>query len=225
MLIQLLSQVLSFGIVLGSVTVKLPQIREIRRRGSAEGVSPSMVILETISVLTSVGWGINNGLSFWDFGESAFISIQNAVTMGLILGYTSMPGKIVEGCALATGGCLLFLALFCSGAIPPEAQKLLVSSQIFFNIASRVPQIILGQKNKSTGALSFTTFFLSTGGCAARVLTTFVRVSVEAGRNLLIAQFLVATLLNGLILLQIIFYNNIHEKVLTRLGLMKKKLP
>ncbi|EPY26482.1 mannose-P-dolichol utilization defect 1 [Angomonas deanei] len=101
---------------------------------------------------------------------------------------------------------LLTFAAFSTGALPTSVHKALLSSQILLNISSRVPQILMNYRNKSTGALSFLTFFLAFGGGVARVMTTAINVPWEKGKAVFLTQFIVAATLNLIVISQILYY-------------------
>ena len=73
---------------------------------------------------------------------------------------------------------------------------------MLLNIMSRVPQIISIFKNKSTGVLSFITFFLGAAGSYARLAT----VLIESDDMLYKLQFCISAALNTTILVQFGLY-------------------
>jgi len=90
-----------------------------------------------------------------------------------------------------------------SGLVDISIIALLQGLTIPIGIASRVPQIRLNYQEKSTGNLSFLTFFLNFAGAVARVFTTLQ----ELDEPLFLVGYLSSTILNGTILCQIIYYN------------------
>lgn len=199
---QLGASVLGYLIVFGSGILKVPQILAILRNKSADGVSLTGHLMETFGYSVSLSWGISRGLKFSDFGESTFVFAQLIILNILIGFYTrQLP--------LAVLGCVFFGALTYALAIrivPVSIHEMLFSAQILFTVSSRVPQIYLNYKKRSVGQLSFVTNFLAFGGTAARLLTTFVSVSWEQGKAVMLLQFLTAATLNGILLLQFVFY-------------------
>ena len=69
-------------------------------------------------------------------------------------------------------------------------------------ILSRLSQIKQNYKSKSTGTLSFIMCGLNLLGTLARVLTTMV----EVGDKVILASCLVAVLINGTLVAQIMWY-------------------
>ena len=186
-------------IVAGSVLLKVPQIAIIVRHRSAEGVSLLSSLIEMVNFGISASWGISQGLKFSDFGESILILIQ-VLALNILIGYySSSVGLSVVGSALV----LLGVWALSIGIVPAVLHQALLSVQIVITICSRVPQMYLNYRNKSTGKLSFTTFFLAFGGAGARVMTTWVKVPWESGKVVMMGQYIVAVALNCCILLQI----------------------
>jgi mannose-P-dolichol utilization defect protein 1 len=82
----LLSKALSFGILLGGLFVKVPQILKVLMSGSSKGLSLPSLLIETSASLISVAYNLRKQHPFTTFGESLFIMIQNALLVALILG-------------------------------------------------------------------------------------------------------------------------------------------
>jgi mannose-P-dolichol utilization defect protein 1 len=92
--------------------------------------------------------------------------------------------------------------------VDPAIHETLLNFQIVLNLTSRIPQIYSNYRSRATGQLSFTTFFLAFGGAAARVATTFVNVPWEKGKGTLLLQSCIATVLNAIIISQILMYRH-----------------
>ena len=86
--------------------------------------------------------------------------------------------------------------------VPKNVWPLISSSCILLNIMSRVPQIISIYSSKSTGVLSFITFFLACAGSYARLAT----VLIESDDLLYKTQFCISAGLNTTILIQFGLY-------------------
>ena len=63
------SQGLGYGIVAGSTLVKVPQLLNVVRAKSAEGLSPLSLELETVSLAIATTYGFINQLPITAFGE------------------------------------------------------------------------------------------------------------------------------------------------------------
>jgi mannose-P-dolichol utilization defect protein 1 len=76
-------------------------------------------------------------------------------------------------------------------------------------ISNLYPQIWLNFSNGSTGQLSAITVFLTFAGSLARVFTTFQEMPDDA---MMIASFVIASSLNGVLFAQVLYYWNVAPK-------------
>lgn len=90
--------------------------------------------------------------------------------------------------------------------VSPGAPMLLVNLLQSLSIPllnfSRVPQLILNHKNKSTGELAPSTLILQAAGNLARIFTTIVQVQ----NNLFLLSCVVAMVFNGALVAQYFMY-------------------
>lgn len=198
----LISNCLSYGIVFGAAVLKVPQIVNVARSNSAEGISLVSNYVELLSYVISTSWGVVQGLDFRDFGENSLIFVQLIV---LVVMVARLQGQTPAAVAVIAAELGAFYVM-CQGVVPRGVHEYLLSGQILLNISSRVPQIILNHRSGGTGQLSFLTFFLAFGGGLARVLTTAVNVPWAKGKAVMLAQFSVAASLNLIIIAQILYY-------------------
>ena len=142
-------------------------------------------------------------LAFSEYGENAIIIVQNVVVILLIYNYDKTISLVEK---------LLFVALISTYAtwllmdtnVPEEAWPFVTSSCILCNCASRMPQIYSNFSNKSTGVLSFITFFLGWAGSTAR----FIGVLFASDDIMFISQFAISAFLNTTIIAQFGLYWN-----------------
>lgn len=198
----LISSGLSYGVVIGSSILKVPQIVKVLQHHKADGVSLASVLVELLSYAISTSWGIVQGLPFRDFGENFIIFLQLIVLVLLV----AKLQKRLRGACVVLAVELVALYAFSIGVVPRQLHQYLLSGQILLNMSSRLPQVALNYKTRCRGQLSFLTFFLAFGGGVARTLTTAVNVPWEKGKAVMLAQFSVAATLNAIILLQMIYY-------------------
>lgn len=64
-----LSKALGYGIVLGSAGVKLPQVFNIVKSGGVAGLSPTSIIIEMASLVSSFAYFSALGYPFSTWGE------------------------------------------------------------------------------------------------------------------------------------------------------------
>ncbi|KWU45024.1 mannose-P-dolichol utilization defect 1 protein, partial [Rhodotorula sp. JG-1b] len=198
-----LSKVLGLGMVAGGAILKLPQILTVVRSGSARGLSLSSYILDTVAtgITASVAYNVRNGFPFSTYGEMGFLLAQNAVLIVLITSYSARPTlpRLVPLVALL--GSLAY-ALASPSLVPASTLSFLQTLTIPISLSSKVPQIVENYKAKSTGQLSAFLVINSLAGCLARVFTTMS----ETKDPLLLWNFALAALLNGVIFAQMIVY-------------------
>jgi mannose-P-dolichol utilization defect protein 1 len=201
-LVRVLSAGLAYCIVVGSSILKVPQLFNIVKSRSADGVSLTSVLMEAAGYSIWASWGLARGLDFKDYGESLVITLQLALLVVLVGFYQNRMSTV----ALIYTPICVFGLIMATGFIPAVLHEALLSVQIVLGMCARVPQIYSNYKRKNTGELAFLTFFLAFGGCGARLLTTLINVPLEKGKLMLMLQFLIAGLLNFIVVAQITFY-------------------
>jgi mannose-P-dolichol utilization defect protein 1 len=189
------------GIVAGSAIVKVPQIFKIVSSQSAEGLSFSSYLMETISYAVTLAYNIRHDNPFSTYGETAFVTVQNIVIMALLIIFSKRYSMALPMLAiLVAQNFLLYSAEIVDEKMLVTIQSLTIPLVIF----SRVPQIASNLKNGNTGQLSAFTVFLFFGGSAARVFTTIQ----EVNDKVILTGFALATLVNGILAFQMLYYWN-----------------
>lgn len=197
---MLISKLLGFGIILGAVVVKVPQILKMLANKSAKGLAPSTYILENIVYAIMSAYYYNKGYPFSAYGENVFLLLQGYILVFLVFKYNEQLGLAFwAGAVVFT----FFVAALVQNMVGMEVLTLLQGCSIPVTAASRVPQIVTNFKNGSTGQLSAITSALLFLGCVARVFTTLQEVS---GDNMALLTVGSSTLLNGTIFAQILYY-------------------
>ena len=206
-----LSSIISTAIIAGSFALKVPQIIAIVKAKSAKGISLTSNLVEALGFAVSASWGYSQELPFKSYGESIVVLAQVAV-VALLIGFFNGGNQLLGAfVGLAVVGAIGAALTF--GLVPVQIHEGLMGLQILFVAFSRGPQIIMNQQTKKTGALSFTTFFLSFGGAGARAFTTLVSVPMEKGKLAMFANAMVSCSLNAVILLQIFVYGPKGKKL------------
>merc|ERR1712093_22120 len=199
---MLLSKFLSFGVVAGSLVYKLPQILKVQNSRSAKGLAMLGVLLELLSVTISFSYSYSKGFPFMTYGESVFVAGANLLIICQILSFEH-GGVGFQGLAgIALYGAAVYALL--GGFVPFSALQIMQGCVTPIVIASRLPQIWESYKNKSTGQLSFITWFLNFGGSLARIFTTLQ----EIDDPLVLIGYIVGASLNAIIIGQIFLYWN-----------------
>lgn len=196
----LLSTFMGYTIIAGSMLFKVPQAARIFRKKSASGLSSSMYVLETVGIAMSLAFSIRNAFPFSTYGEAVFILLQNVIIMSGISLYSNQPRPPVLYLSLLAAS--LFFALTISPAVPMVVVSILQSISIPLLNFSRIPQLLLNHRTKSTGELAPSTLILQAAGNLARIFTTFVQVQ----NNLFLLSCVVAMLFNGALVAQFFMY-------------------
>ncbi|CAI0389105.1 unnamed protein product [Linum tenue] len=204
-LLPLISKLLGYAIVAASTTVKLPQILIILKHKSVRGLSVVAFELEAIGYTIALAYCLHKGLPFSAYGEYVFLLIQ-AIVLVAVIYYFSQPVG-----ATTWIKALIFSAIaptILAGRIDPMLFEALYASQHAIFLCARIPQIWANFSNKSTGELSFLTFFMNFAGSMVRVFTSLQEkapMSVVTGSAL-------GVLMNGTILSQILMYKKPQPK-------------
>ncbi|KAI3435809.1 hypothetical protein D9Q98_001867 [Chlorella vulgaris] len=197
----LISKGLGYGILAGSVLVKVPQLLNVLRAGSAAGLSPLSCELETLGLVIAVTYGFLMGLPFSAFGETVALLVQNNLLLVLIYFYQRRSlARSMTLLALLVGSG--FFAL--SGNLTSSTITKLYDFNNVTIIASRLPQILQNFNARSTGQLSLITYALNAVGAAARIFTS---IQEKAGGAMLRGA-IISTLFNAILALQIVIYGS-----------------
>ncbi|KAK9524500.1 hypothetical protein VZT92_016891 [Zoarces viviparus] len=194
----ILSKGLGFGIILGSVMVKLPQIFKLMGAKSAEGLSFHTVLLELLAFTGTMAYSIANKFPFSAWGEALFLMLQTIAIGFLIQHY---GGRTSRG--------LLFLVVYFGLLVlvlsPVTPMSVVTSLQALpSGIVGRLIQAASNFRNGHTGQLSAVSVFLQLAGSLARIFTSLQ----ETGDSLMALTYVISSACNGIIALQVLYYWN-----------------
>lgn len=206
---------LGYGLVGASSVIKLPQVLNVVRAGSAEGLAPSAFEAEAFVYTITCLYSLDRGLSFSNYGESALILVQSLALLGMLYRYSGAPLWRVAAFLCAYGG---LLGAFFTGKLSHEAVDALFGANTVLYVASRVMQIWQNYRAGATGQLSSATFGANTVGSAVRVFTSVV----EGAGAPMVRTFALGTALNAVILGQIVLYTRQRATAAAK-KLQKKK--
>lgn len=203
--LPLLSKALGYGIVAGSVFLKVPQIYLIVKNRSIQGLSVASFELEAAGFTIALAYCLFKQLPFSAYGELVFILMQSLLTVALIYHYspTRGPFMVIKSalyCALAPS--------LLAGRLDATLLEALYACQHAIFFAARLPQIYQNWKSKNTGQLSFLTNFLAFAGCGVR---TFTSVQENAPFSMVVGSVL-GLLTNGVVCAQIASYGSTLEE-------------
>jgi mannose-P-dolichol utilization defect 1 len=199
-----ISKGLSWGIVGMSSIVKIPQILKLINSQSAEGISSSGYILETLSYVITIAYNFRSQFPFSTFGETVLITVQNIIVTALLFLYSGKALYSALFVALISAAFTVLIDNSEGGLVNHQILSYLQASTIFLNLFSKVPQVYSNWVNKSTGALSAFAVFNYLLGSLARVYTTMK----EVDDPIILASFLGSTILNFILALQVVQYWN-----------------
>ncbi|CAL1590389.1 unnamed protein product [Knipowitschia caucasica] len=203
-----ISKGLGIGIILGSVLVKLPQILKLVGASSAEGLSLKSVLLELVAITGTMAYSIINQFPFSAWGEALFLMLQTLIIAFLILHYNqrSSTGVLL---VLLYG---VVLAVLLSPITPPSLITTLQASNMPAVVIGRLIQAVTNFQNGHTGQLSAVSAFLLFSGSLARIFTSMQ----ETGDSLMAVTYMVSSLCNGILVLQLLYYWNTQPPTKTK---------
>ncbi|KAG9286748.1 hypothetical protein G9A89_012298 [Geosiphon pyriformis] len=204
----LFSKALGIGIVVGGSLVKLPQVLKIIMSGSARGLSFESYALETFAYSVGLAYNIRQGNPFSTYGENFFLTIQNVILLFLILNYRGRSNFLLTGFAIFA----ITFALGSPSIINDRILAFLQTLTIPISLTSKIPQIIKNYTNGSTGQLSAFAVFGYTLGSLARIFTTIT----EVDDSIILTGFLLATVFNSVLALQMIYYWNTDDTTIIK---------
>lgn len=195
-----ISKGLGIGIILGSVLVKLPQIVKLLRAGSAEGLSLQSVLLELVAITGTMAYSILHRFPFSAWGEALFLMLQTLAIGFLILHYNQRTARGV-GMVLVYGAVL---AVLLSPVTPPALITALQASNMPAVVVGRLIQALTNFRNGHTGQLSAVSASLLFAGSLARIFTSLQ----ETGDPLMALTYVISSMCNGVLMLQLLYYWN-----------------
>lgn len=203
----LLSKALGYSIIFFSFTIKLPQIKNMMKTKTDQGLSYLATYLEIIIFLLQSLYSYHNKNPISTYGENIIILLQCLIILFLSWKYSEKKGSFFTRASFIIG-LVVFSGLCMQDKYIPEiVWKIIGSSSIPLVSLARISQIYHSFRSKDTGPLSQFTFFLGFAGNLARAFTTVT----ETGDMILLASYLYGALLNFIILIQIVMYGNKAE--------------
>ena len=204
----LVAEALNVALMLGSLIVKLPQVYSIVTSKSVEGLSPASFYLDTLVSTFNGTYQYLQGYRFINYADSVFSTVQNGALVLLMWYYSKgakRPSAVEMGVVVAVGAALTVLALH----TPVHLRFLLQFVITPLMIWSRGAQIVQNFTTKSTGSLSLITNVLLFLGSSAKIFTIISQnMSAKTSDGSLITSNALASILSGIIVIQIISYHD-----------------
>ncbi|XP_054003138.1 mannose-P-dolichol utilization defect 1 protein homolog [Hylaeus anthracinus] len=196
-----LSKVLGFGIIGGSLLVKVPQIVKILQSKNAKGINIFSVLLDLFAITAMVSYSFISGFPFSAWGDGVFLGVQTLTIAVLVMYYS---GNTAQASAfVAAYLAVLFAAL--SGLTPVSVLWTCQAMNIPIVLISKFMQASTNYSNGSTGQLSAVTGFMLFFGSLARIFTSIQ----ETGDKIMISMYICSTLANAVLAFQILYYWNV----------------
>jgi len=145
---------LGYAIVVLGTIAKVPQVINILRAGSTDGLSMFSIFVESMGYVLTVGYNYHFGYSFNNYGELVFLFIQNMIILTLFIVYK--PSLILSS-LMYQGTLIAGVYCFVNNLVSDDFYQYNIYCNIGIVLMSRMPQIALNMANKSTGTLSFIT--------------------------------------------------------------------
>jgi len=197
-----ISKALGIGIITAASIVKVPQIIKLVRSQSAEGLSFTSYVLETVSFLISLAYNIRSGFPFSTYGETSLILIQDVVICVLILVYSRKT--TVAGGFLAAVGSAVYALIVSDTMVSTSQMTNLQAGAGALSIASKLPQIVTVYNQGGTGQLSAFAVFNYLAGSLSRIFTTLQ----EVDDKLILYSYVAGFVLNAILAVQMVYYWN-----------------
>lgn len=197
---MIVSKCLGYGILAGSVMLRLPQILKIVSAKSGEGISVLSEILMILAGFGSMAYGYFKQFPIAAYGDIYFLYIQEIIILLLILHYQNRHiNALASLVVIAAMTAMLFLNMLDSKVIYG-----LNGASVFFSVISKLIQAFSNFQASSTGNLSAVTLILQFVGCVARIFTSIQ----ETGDFNLIVTYVAVSLANLVLVLQLAYYWN-----------------
>lgn len=195
---MLLSKVLGYAILIGSLLVKFPQIVKIKWNKSGVGVSVLAESIMLAAIFGSMAYGYTSEFPLSAYGDSFFLFIQTILVILLVLYYQRKYTVAATYLVL----CGLFTVLMFRKLIPSYMVGGLAGLSLVLSLISRLWQSFCIYQARSTGNLSAITMLMLFFGSIARIFTSIQ----ETGDPTLIWTYILNSLANSLLLFQLGYY-------------------
>jgi len=202
-LVNGLSKLVGYSIVLPAFFVLIPQILKVWEAGSGEGLSIPLQAQELAMLVigSCYNWRIGLPLNAW--GEAFPVGVQCLILLLLLVHFSPQSDKTVH-VFLAFLGILIFCAL-----IPLDLLWICTLPGLVLGIGAAMSRVLSNYQRGHTGQMSLITAGMNAAGLVVRTFTTLV----ENGQSVVaVTSVIIALTLNTVILAQV--YQTHRSKVL-----------
>ncbi|KAM3144132.1 PQ-loop repeat-containing protein 3 [Paramecium bursaria] len=178
-LMETASRILSILIVAFSILNQMPQIYKIIKFKSVSGLAFNSTYNESYLITFNIAYNLHKGTSFVLYGENVFVLLQFFIIMILFYIFDDLSKRRLY---LRKGIIYLIINIPLILGYGPDdlfnltiyINMILCNHNIQLVLMSRLPQILLNIKNKSTGQLAFLTQIQNQAGVITRTFTLYV---------------------------------------------------
>jgi len=194
-----IAQGLGYLVGSGSLLLYTPIAIRIVRQGSADGLTLSTWWLKLIHYTCSILYSTAQGYPLSTFLETVIIAAEATTILGLVAYYQrSLDAKFLASIIIFVVTVAVVLR-----EAPLEVLAVGQTSSALLNVVALLPQFALNAKTQTAGDYSPVTASLATVGCTIRLFTTY---QLTGSDPLLLGSYGLAFVLNGSLLLQILYY-------------------
>lgn len=198
---ELFSKLLGYGIVAGSIFVKVPQIMKLLNSRSGAGLNIFAIVLELTAITLNLSYSYVNNFPFSSWGDVSFLAVQTVFIATLVLKYNGSMAKVYAFLSVYLSIAYILMSGLTSVSILWSLQAL----NIPILLAAKFSQAYTNYTNGNTGQLSAATCFMLFFGSLARIFTSIQ----ETGDQLIIVTYILSTLSNSVIVAQLLYYWNV----------------
>lgn len=192
---------MGYGIVAGSIFVKVPQILKLLNNRSGDGLNIFAIFLELTAITLNLSYSYVKEFPFSSWGDVSFLAVQTVIVAALVLYYNGSKAKVYAFLAIYFTVAYTLM----SGLTPINILWSLQAANIPVLLTAKFSQAYTNYSNGNTGQLSAATCFMLFFGSLARIFTSIQ----ETGDQLIIVTYVLSTLSNGVIVSQLLYYWNV----------------
>lgn len=191
------ARLMGWALTAAAVTLYVPMIAElVRNKKAPESMSATTWSLQLTGFALTVVFHVRMGFPLSTYADFAALGVQSLVILVLSMVYRKKASPLA---ALPVVGLVAALIA------PLKGLKALQAASAVVTTWALLPQIVSNFRSRSRGGWSATAAALSTVGNAGRLFTT---VTLADGNVLLLAQFAVAMLMNGCLMVQSLVWDD-----------------
>ncbi|GLH14551.1 hypothetical protein R5R35_008735 [Gryllus longicercus] len=196
---RLVSDVLSVITISLCLILKIPQIINLYKVKSAEGLNIYGLLLELSSYTIMTCYNYCNGYALLSYMEYPIILVQEIILIYLVLLYMNLLNAFSVG---AFGIYLTITASFLLEIFPKSILSFLAPLCTPVSASSKIVQLLEILRSKNSSSVSVLTWFLSAFTNMTRIYTIYM----DSADVTLLANFTISTFLSTSIMLAAIYF-------------------